>query len=284
MYTVRHALQPFEQAFGDLVFDELAWRMGDRWCDAFRPNLEPNGFESDEMVANDPARHLVAARQVFTESDVIVFTLGLTEAWMSRSEGAVFPLAPGVVGADFDPNRYEFAKFDYPQVRIDLEAWLDRVRCVNETCRVLLTVSPVPLAATYEDQHVWKSTSNSKAMLLAVARDVARGRDAVDYFPSYEIITSPLAEGRYYADDLRSVREVGVAHVMRVFRTHYFRDSTPIGNTPPAPDGVEPSERVAQQVKASRVVCEEELLDKGAQPVPHHGTKSRVQDAQAHET
>ena len=33
----------------------------------------------------------------FRDLDVFVFTLGLTEAWVAKADGAVFPLAPGVV-------------------------------------------------------------------------------------------------------------------------------------------------------------------------------------------
>jgi citrate lyase synthetase len=43
----------------------------------------------------------------------------------------------------------------------------------------------------------------------------------VTYFPSYEIITSPNSAGRYFEDDLREVKPVGVDHVMRIFKKHF---------------------------------------------------------------
>lgn len=259
VYTVRQALQLLERAFDGRTFEDTAWTSGDRWRDAFRPNVEPSGFESVDALLRDRARHLAAVRTVFSKSNILVFTLGLTEAWVSVRDGAVFPLAPGVAAGEYDSERYAFVNFDYLDVRRDLEVWIQRVKHINPDVRILLTVSPVPLAATFENRNVWTSTAYSKATLLAVARDVSKSHDLVDYFPSYEIITSPLTEGRYFADDLRSVREVGVAHVMRLFRRHYFSE---------VPGKVDHKDRegdmrfqLDQQREASSVICDEELLD-----------------------
>ena len=40
---------------------------------------------------------------MFEQSEIFIFTLGLTEAWRSKKDGAVFPLAPGVSAGSFDP-------------------------------------------------------------------------------------------------------------------------------------------------------------------------------------
>jgi hypothetical protein len=94
---------------------------------------------------------------------------------------------------------------------------------VNPNCHVIITVSPVPLIATYEARHVLVSNSFSKAALRVAADEAERAFEHVSYFPSYEIITSPASEGRYYADDLRQVTELGIGHVMRVFSRHFIR-------------------------------------------------------------
>nr|WP_256375899.1 GSCFA domain-containing protein [Caulobacter sp. S45] len=55
----------------------------------------------------------------------------------------------------------------------------------------------------------------------------------VAYFPSYEVVTSPTARGAYFRDDLRSVTQTGVDHVMHLFFHHIAAEgaATP---TPPA--------------------------------------------------
>jgi len=113
-------------------------------------------------------------------------------------------------------------------------------------------VSPVPLMATYLPRNVWVSTAYSKATLLAAAQDCARDNDAVDYFPSFEVITSPLAAARYYEDDLRNVKPVGVQHVMRLFGQHYLEDGTAQPDDAPS--------LVEEYIEAGRVICDEELL------------------------
>lgn len=222
VYTVRQAVQLVERAFGDFVPVEEPWERGEVLVDPFRPTVEPDGFVDAPALLADRERHLAAVRRVFSESSVLVFTLGLTEAWRSRSDGAVFATAPGVNGGEWDPERYEFVNFDIDEVRGDLRRWCDLVRSVNPRVRVLLTVSPVPLIATYEDRHVLVSTNWSKSVLRVAAEDAYQAFDFVDYFPSYELISAATAPRNYFAPDLREVTDVGVAHVMRSFTRHYL--------------------------------------------------------------
>jgi hypothetical protein len=155
------------------------------------------------------------------EMDVFVFTLGLTEGWRARFDGSVFPLAPGVAGGSPDPDEYEFVNFSVDEIRADLHAVIARLKAINPACRVMLTVSPVPLIATFEPRNALVATSYSKSVLRVVADEMWREYAHVDYFPSYEIITGSYNRGAYFAEDLREVTPEGVAHVMRTFMRHY---------------------------------------------------------------
>jgi hypothetical protein len=88
--------------------------------------------------------------------------------------------------------------------------------------KIILTVSPVALIATFEDRHVLVSNTLSKAALRVVADEVSRACENVVYFPSYEMITGPHVRSAYLDDDLREVRPEGVASVMSVFTRHYL--------------------------------------------------------------
>ncbi len=226
VYTVEQAVQLFRRAYGDLVPDEAPWRRGAVLVDPFRPLVEPDGFADVAALEADRAAHLAATRRVFEESDVVVFTLGLTEAWRSRSDGSVFATAPGVDGGEYDPELYEFVNHDLDQVRAGLFELCDLVRSVNPRAKVLLTVSPVPLIATYEPRHVLVSTTVSKSVLRVAADEAYRRFDFVDYFPSYELIAPATSITDHYEPDRRNVTEVGVAHVMRVFTHHYVSGET----------------------------------------------------------
>jgi len=196
---------------------------------------------------------------VFTQSDVVVFTLGLTETWMSLQDGAVYPVAPGVVAGSMNKTKYVFRNFNYTEVVSDLTAWCIRLRDMNPSVRILLTVSPVPLNATYESRNVWTSTTYSKATLRAAAGDVSGALSYVDYFPSYEIITCPQVQGRYFEDDLREVKEIGVRHVMRVFGRHYLASTK--GSEVVESKRQIRSNRLSRSSEVSNVFCDEDLLD-----------------------
>ena len=258
IYTTRQALQLLDRANGWETADDV-WERNGRYFDAFRPHVRAGGFATIEELRDARVAHLQAVKRVFTESDVVVFTLGLTEAWMSTIDGAVYPTAPGVIAGSQDNLRHAFRNFSYPEVLSDLLNWCQRVREMNSSVRILLTVSPVPLNATYMPRNVWTSTTYSKAVLRAVAGDVAAELSYVDYFPSYEIVTSPQAHGRYFEDDLREVTSVGVKHVMRVFDRHYvLRDGT---SDPKVPTQVRTASKIGDGQKISDVFCDEEFLD-----------------------
>lgn len=258
IYTNRQLLQLFAECFQGRSVAEPAWEAQDRWVDALRPRVEPAGYSSREEVAVDRAAHLDAVRRMFRECDVFVFTLGLTEAWESTQDGTVFPMAPGVAGGRHDPARHRFVNFGVCDVIGDLCAFLDGLRDVNPSVRVVLTVSPVPLVATYEPRHVLVSNTASKSILRVAADEAWRRYDWVDYFPSYEIITGNFNDGAYYEADYRSVNAQGVDHAMRCFLRHYAE------GTPGPAVGTRPVTQPAAARPADSLdglVCDEEAID-----------------------
>ena len=223
IYTSIQLLQLFQRAHGAFVPAEEAWARADgRLVDPFRPNVEPEGFASLEDLRRDRDEHLRAVRRMFAEADVFVFTMGLTEGWKSAVDGAVFPLAPGAVAGTYDPAAHLFFNQDVDDVVGDVEAFLEGLRRVNPAVRILLTVSPVPLIATWEQRHVLAATTYSKSVLRVAAEYLIRRHPGVDYFPSYEIITGSFTAGMYYGDDARDVSAVGVGHAMRCFVANYL--------------------------------------------------------------
>ena len=259
IYTVRQLLQLFERAHGTFAPVEDHWTRPDgRFADPYRPNVEPDGFATVEALHDDRAAHLQHVRTMFRETEFFVFTLGLTEGWRSRRDGAVFPLAPGVTAGEYDESLHEFANFDVAETIADLRSFLAALRTVNPQVRVLLTVSPVPLIATYESRHVLTATTYSKSVLRVAADTLARELDWVDYFPSFEIITGSFNGGAYYQDDAREVTDAGVAHVMRCFARHY------LARTPDSADAIGDAEGLeSAAVVRSRadIVCDEEAID-----------------------
>ena len=267
IYTVRQLLQTFDRAFGRARPCAESWQREDgRFIDPFRPEILQGGFKSFEELYQSQVEHLAAVRRMFETLDVFVFTLGLTEAWQDVRDGMVVPIAPGVVGAVGTGRMFTFVNFTTSEVRADLELFIDRLHVVNPAARIILTVSPVSLVATYERRHVLTSTVYSKSVLRAVAGECADSHPQVDYFPSYEVITGAFNRGRYFEDDLRSVSAQGVEHVMTLFMKHYTRDrSAPsaVGEVSSRKNDVEADRRINREISLGRaIICEEELLDR----------------------
>ena len=264
VYTVKQAVQLFDRAFRLREYDKHIWSRGSRFVDAFRPRIEPDGYSSKEDLLASREEHLTCVRRVFEECSWIIFTLGLTECWRSTSDGAVFPLAPGVHGGEFDSQIHEFVNFRAAEVSDDLGEFVSRLASVNPDAEVLLTVSPVPLIATFEKRHVLVSTAYSKAALRVAADEAERNFRNVDYFPAFEIITSAANGGRYFADDLRNVTDIGVNHVMRIFSKHYMQPSDSLSHPAPYVSGIselpEPTDVVCDEEEIRRAIIESTVL------------------------
>ncbi len=263
LYTARQLLQLLQRAYGQFVPQETAWPLaGGGVVDPFRPQIQPGGFIHAEELAADRAQHFAAVRRAIEELDVFVFTLGLTEAWIDRRDGAVFPLAPGVAGGSFDDSIHGFHNFDVAETVADMNAAFAMIRERNPAARFLVTVSPVPLNATALPRHIWVSTTYSKAVLRVAAEQICAAWPATDYFPSYEIITSPHVRGRYFAADGREVMEAGVEHVMRTFLHHYGTApaSASAAEPPPAPEDT----HLAEMERIVKVLCDEEAISNSA--------------------
>jgi hypothetical protein len=149
--------------------------------------------------------------------DVFIFTLGLTEAWVHKTTGRVYPTAPGTIAGSYDPAIHEFRNFGFEEIRDDFVDFHRLIRRWNPEVRIILTVSPVPLTATATHDHVLLATTYSKSVLRSVAGALAEKFPNIDYFPSYELIASPWSKGFFYDANMRSVNPSGVAAVMRVF-------------------------------------------------------------------
>ncbi len=228
IYTVRQLLEMLEQAFRIRpVHGEFSKRSDGRWVDMLRPRAVPMGFSSKAQACADRNYHLYTVSEMIRKMNVFVFTTGLTEAWINTIDNYCYPVVPGVVAGVFLPDSHRFHNFTFAETVDDLQKVINIIFANNSAARILLTVSPVGLVATAEPRSVIVSTVASKSILRAAIEEVIKNNPGVDYFPSYEIITSPYGGAQFWADGLRDVTEKGVETVMDVFfhsRMPYLRE------------------------------------------------------------
>lgn len=254
IYTAASLLQLAREAFSlwEPNDSELVWQNNSgRFFDSFRQSIDPGGFESSDEVKLLRKYHLLKVKEALIEADLLVFTLGLTEAWTSSS-GVVYQSAPGVVAGRYNNKEFNFINYSFSDIKTQLMEFIDLISSFNPRLKILLTVSPVPLAATYSDIHVLNATVFSKSILRAVAGELYNSFDFIDYFPSYEIISNPWLRTGHYAENLRDVKMSSVSSVMDCFvKSHGFNSN------------IEAASLVKEEVLSSSydIVCDEYLLD-----------------------
>lgn len=268
IYTPRQLLQLLRRTNGSFRPREDRWRTSAGVLDPFRPGLRYHALSDVEFDLLS-VQHLGAVRRVFLESSVFIFTLGLTEAWISKPDGAVFPACPGAVAGSFNPNLHEFVNFSAAQISSDLSLFVEELRVVNPGVRIILTVSPVPLVATASGQHVLLSSTYSKAVLRVAAEEVASRYPLVRYFPAYEIVTGPQAPDSYFEEDRRNVSKLAIDSVMAAFlaacelpaQSDEGREALKGISTAQPPDS---HQRLSEAIADAD--CEEAMIDRFAEP------------------
>jgi hypothetical protein len=158
-------------------------------------------------------------------------------------------MCPGTVAGEFDERRHKFVNQTFAMVAENLSASMAMMREFNPDLRFVLTVSPVPLTATYSGRHVLVATMYSKSVLRAAAGQLAENNAFVDYFPSYEIFNSPVFRGAFFEPNQRNAAARGVAFAME----HFFGALARFG---PLPERAAPAGGGKMDER-----CDEELLD-----------------------
>jgi GSCFA family protein len=259
IYTARQLRQIVEEACGSFRPADPVWEKDGRFYDAMRPSVEPTGLSSPGAVLDHRDYHLQQVLKVIRSADIFIFTLGLTEAWVHGPSATVYPTAPGTIAGCYDPAVHRFHNFGFAEIHDDLSRFFELAMKENPKIRFLLTVSPVPLVATASGEHVLSATTYSKSVLRAAAGQLFHERENVDYFPSYEIITSALSQAKFFEENLRSVRAAGVAAAMDAFFSEHD-DHSPGARELEARSPRESEDKRSASADED-VVCEEILLD-----------------------
>ncbi|WP_201304707.1 GSCFA domain-containing protein, partial [Vreelandella titanicae] len=97
IYSTRQLLQLTQEALGYRQPQEIIWTRNGRYFDALRPSVDPVGYDDSDSVFKSRKKHLAAVKMMLEEVDVFVFTLGLTEAWVSTVDETVYPTAAGTI-------------------------------------------------------------------------------------------------------------------------------------------------------------------------------------------
>lgn len=256
IYTIRQLSQLVLEVSGSFSPKNFIWEKNGKYFDALRPGVEPEGLDSKEEVIEHRKLHISRVRKMIKNLDIFIFTLGLTEMWIHKSSGTVYPTAPGTLVGEFDNDLYEFVNGNYASINKDFRIFLKTIKKIRKKpLKILLTVSPVPLTATASGGHVLSSTIHSKSILRAVAGKWSQLPN-IDYFPSFEIVTNPKNYSKTFSDNLRTVRNETVEMVMK----HFFSEHKKFNDKNINKD-IKKDKKVISLSLENDIQCEEEFLE-----------------------
>ena len=176
LYNLFSMRQIFEYTFEEWAPALQWWKapLSGRIQDPYRRIILYESFEEAEA---DFQHHRVCSRKALESAKVLILTLGLTEIWEDRSDGLVICLPSGpYVSEGGDMSRYTFRVSRYVENLENLERIHSIMAVHNPTCKLIVTVSPVHLWATFrKDLDVISASCNSKSILRAVADEFAQG-------------------------------------------------------------------------------------------------------------
>ncbi|MCP1169771.1 GSCFA domain-containing protein [Limimaricola litoreus] len=167
-----------------------------------------------EKILDFRHRYLDAMARV-AEADVVIVTLGYVETWYDRKLRLYLNVAPPQAAVKAEPERFEFRVLSYADVLDGLErlhALLLRHR--QKSLKMLVTVSPVPLLATFREMDVLVANAYSKSVQRAAIEEFVTTREGVDYFPSYEFVTLSNPAVAWSRNDYRHVSPDLVNRIM----------------------------------------------------------------------
>lgn len=160
----------------------------------------------------------IAFNQAFKtvqEADVVILTLGLSEAWFDKKTQLYLNTAIPAQLIKRYPNRFEVHILNYEETLYYLNGIYQLLSSsLKPNFRLLITVSPLPLSFTFRDQDILVANAYSKAVLRAAVEEFLIGKNNVNYFPSYEFVTLSNPDTVWTADDLRHVDSVFVDYIM----------------------------------------------------------------------
>ena len=173
-----------------------------RWWDGQLHSHEPVTLERG---LRRRARLRALYRQAIADSAMVIVTLGLIEAWWDEAEQLYLNDTVPRHMIDRHPGRFFFETLSPDKTIAAVVRLVEALHALNPAQKMLLTVSPVPFQRSFSGGDAIVANAYSKAALRVAAETAARGHAHVDYYPSYESVTSS-DRAEAWEDDLVHVR------------------------------------------------------------------------------
>ena len=199
-------LQQFEWAWENKVFDQELWHGYDTEAYGYDPEVQAQ------------------TKKMFDETDLFILTFGLSEIWYDEPTGNVFWRT--IPKANYDPDRHKFRVSTVEENKDNMRAIYDLIRKHRPDAKIIFTLSPIPLQATFRPNSCITSSAVSKAVLRTAIDEVVREKadeGVLHYWPSYELVTDAFQMP--FKHDRRHVEDEVLDYIMMLFERTWCVDS-----------------------------------------------------------
>lgn len=152
------------------------------WQDPTRRHVYATSYEALVRLSAKVSRCI---DEGLARADVVLISLGITEAWRIRGTDLYACMGP----RDRQDERFaslEFVPSGFVENHANLKAALQALWRRYPGKKVVLTVSPVALGSTWRDEDVVVASLYGKATLRSVAGAICEEFPQVSYWPSFE--------------------------------------------------------------------------------------------------
>jgi hypothetical protein len=196
--------QQLRSVFGDFNPDDAPW------------------LGADRQKVRATREQQMAFRETLQCADVLILALGVSELWYDRITGDPFRRA--IPRHQFTPERHVFRVLTVAETTACLQQ-IEAIRAEHmPQMKVVFTVSPMRLRATFRPISAVTANSVSKAVMRAALDEFLRGQPddlgrTLFYFPSYEIITDVFRDP--FTEDNSHIQPSAIEHVVDLFARTY---------------------------------------------------------------
>jgi len=179
-----------------------------------------HGFKAEGFGYDEDIR--VRTRDVFLTTEFFIITLGLSEVWYDEQTGGTFWRA--VPEEAFDASRHKFRVQSMEETKAHIAEIHRLIRNYVPDAKILFTVSPIPLAATFRPVGNLSANAVSKAIIRAALDEFLRGQpeelnSTLFYFPSMEIFQLGFVDP--WSADTRHPQGYVIEAIMQAFEASY---------------------------------------------------------------
>jgi hypothetical protein len=139
--------------------------------------LLPAGFKKNDINVK------------ISQSNIFILTLGVAPAFFDAQTGEFVLPSPNSLNTRVLAEKYTFRTTSVQENIENVKYLIDFIRNISPKINIVITVSPVPLLASFEFESCVQADCLSKSTMRLVAHEIVNnsGYDNITYFPSFEI-------------------------------------------------------------------------------------------------